>query len=53
MAITIKCPACSARMTLRDDLAGKKIRCPKCQQAPASLMHPLPSIPAKANRLPK
>ena len=33
MAITIKCPACSARMTLRDDLAGKKIRCPKCQQA--------------------
>ncbi|MEN9555946.1 MAG: zinc-ribbon domain, partial [Planctomycetota bacterium] len=33
MAITVNCPACSARMTLRDDLAGKKIRCPKCQQA--------------------
>src|SRR5262245_6908458 len=25
------CPACQARLRLSDGVAGKKIRCPKCQ----------------------
>jgi hypothetical protein len=30
MAISLHCPACAFRMTLRNELAGKKICCPKC-----------------------
>jgi uncharacterized paraquat-inducible protein A len=31
MAITVTCPNCDYELRLRDELAGKKIRCPKCQ----------------------
>jgi predicted Zn finger-like uncharacterized protein len=31
MSIQVTCPECRARFTLADDLAGKKIRCSKCQ----------------------
>ena len=45
MAISFHCPACTSRMTLRDELAGKKIRCPKCSEAirvPASAVEAVP-----------
>ena len=32
MPIKFKCPSCSAVLQVNDSLAGKKGRCPKCQQ---------------------
>jgi C4-type Zn-finger protein len=31
MPTTVKCPGCGATLRLRDDLAGKRVKCPKCQ----------------------
>lgn len=30
-SIRLSCPSCSGLLTLRPDLAGKRIKCPKCQ----------------------
>ena len=30
MPTTLKCPGCQTPLRLRDDLAGKKIKCPRC-----------------------
>lgn len=30
MATTMNCPGCQAPLRLRDDLAGKQIKCPRC-----------------------
>jgi predicted RNA-binding Zn-ribbon protein involved in translation (DUF1610 family) len=32
MATTMNCPGCRTPLRLRDDLAGKKIKCPRCGQ---------------------
>jgi hypothetical protein len=32
VGIKVECPACNAKLTVADNLQGKKIRCPKCQQ---------------------
>lgn len=48
MAVSITCPHCQSRLSLRDELVGKRIRCPRCQQIleiqPASGSSP--SLPA-------
>jgi predicted Zn finger-like uncharacterized protein len=31
MAIAISCPSCQSRFSLKDDFAGKQVRCPRCQ----------------------
>jgi hypothetical protein len=33
MAIAVSCPACEHEVRVKDELAGRKIRCPKCQGA--------------------
>lgn len=30
MTTTMKCPGCETPLRLRDDMAGKKIKCPRC-----------------------
>jgi predicted Zn finger-like uncharacterized protein len=32
MATTLSCPGCQTPLRLREDLAGKKIKCPRCGQ---------------------
>lgn len=32
MAISVVCPACNKKLKARDDLAGKRVKCPACQQ---------------------
>lgn len=32
MAIVSNCPQCKAKVSVKDDLAGKKISCPKCKK---------------------
>src|SRR5947208_3613026 len=32
MSIQASCPECRSRFTLADDLAGKKVRCNRCQE---------------------
>lgn len=36
MSISFSCPNCARALRVRDDLAGKRVRCPQCQQ-PASV----------------
>jgi hypothetical protein len=33
MAISLRCTGCRSSLKLRDDLAGKKVKCPRCQTA--------------------
>jgi predicted Zn finger-like uncharacterized protein len=33
MAATIKCPGCQATLRVRDDMAGKSVKCPRCGNA--------------------
>src|SRR5262245_40672301 len=35
MAILTMCPGCARKLKIRDDLAGRTIRCPKCAAAVA------------------
>jgi predicted Zn finger-like uncharacterized protein len=30
MPVTLTCPECSSTLRVRDDLAGKKVKCPRC-----------------------
>jgi predicted Zn finger-like uncharacterized protein len=30
MPVTLKCPKCKSSLRVRDDLAGKKVKCPRC-----------------------
>src|SRR6266446_4747046 len=60
MAVEALCPICGATFSLRDDMAGKKVRCTKCEQVftvggeakakPAAekvSVQPRPAAPAK------
>lgn len=38
MSITLSCPECSGKLKVADNLAGKKIKCPKC-----SAVFPVPA----------
>jgi hypothetical protein len=42
MAISTSCPGCQQRLKLADHMAGKRVRCPKCQQV---ISVPLPEEP--------
>src|SRR5262245_54945349 len=33
MPLLVECPSCSSRMNAPDKLAGKTVKCPKCQSA--------------------
>lgn len=43
MAISLACPACSGKLKVADNLAGKKIKCPKC-----SAIFPVPAQEVEA-----
>jgi hypothetical protein len=43
MSITVKCPGCSGVIPLGDELAGKRVRCQKCQT-----VFDVPAIPPPA-----
>jgi hypothetical protein len=45
MAISTSCPCCQQRLKLADNLAGKRVRCPKCQQ--------IVCVPSAAESLPR
>jgi predicted Zn finger-like uncharacterized protein len=32
MAITLSCPSCKNRLKVKDELAGRKVKCPKCKE---------------------
>jgi hypothetical protein len=54
MPITLSCPACEKPIKVRDELAGKKARCPSCKHVfpvPA-LTNPNEASPAAASILP-
>jgi len=49
MPVRIVCPSCSAALSVRDDLAGRTFRCPKCGGViPASQSLEEPDEPARA-----
>src|SRR5260370_40420057 len=41
MSITMKCSGCRAKLRLRDDLAGRKVKCPRCAKV---LLVPEPEV---------
>ena len=49
------CPACSATLNLRDELTGRKVRCPRCQQPfvvpAASVADSLSNSPQPVSRI--
>lgn len=45
MPFQVKCPSCSARLTLDEAFAGKKMRCGKCQQVFMAPQVPTPPTP--------
>jgi predicted Zn finger-like uncharacterized protein len=54
MPIRLTCPSCSATLSVKDEFAGRAVKCPKCggvipasQPAPASPPAPAPSAPAQ------
>ncbi|MEZ6043048.1 MAG: hypothetical protein R3C20_21320 [Planctomycetaceae bacterium] len=63
MPFKVLCESCQTRLSVRDELAGKQVRCPKCQQAiripsaaaPASKPKPASTAPSApiAGRPPK
>ncbi len=45
MPLKIQCSACNSRLTVKDDLAGKQVKCPKCKtliriSAPSAAISP-------------
>src|SRR5438034_894902 len=33
MSINVSCPSCGGRLSAPDNLAGKRVKCPKCSQS--------------------
>ncbi len=53
MPIKVACKSCEVQLNIKDDLAGKSIKCPKCQaitKVPASMQET--SVPAAKKTLP-
>lgn len=48
MAIILRCPECQKQVQVRDDLAGKKVRCPHCK----SVITPPPPTPKEPEEEP-
>jgi len=54
MPITFSCPSCQSRMTVPDNMAGKRGKCSKCK-GPVVVPGPLPglqAVPAQAQAAP-
>jgi len=49
MPIRVKCKQCSAEFTTRDEFAGKRGKCPKCQAPLVVPVVPRPANPPEAN----
>lgn len=45
MSIAVACPHCEAKLNVRDELAGRRGKCPKCDR-PLDIPSPTPSEPA-------
>ena len=57
MALVNNCPKCATRLSVDDSLAGRKVRCPKCQEvftmtAPVAAVLPV-AIPQAAAKPPQ
>ena len=54
MPIRIKCPSCSATLSVRDDVAGRAVKCPKCAGVipPSAQPAPTASEPDAIETLP-
>jgi len=48
MPIAVSCPSCGVHMHAPDDTAGKKVRCPKCQQVVGVPTAPVAELIAEA-----
>jgi phage FluMu protein Com len=49
MPISLSCPQCNGKLRVADDLAGKKIKCPKCSAVfPTSPAEPSTAVTTKA-----
>ena len=49
MAILLTCPSCDGKLKVKDDLVGRKVKCPKCRlliEVPASLGEKFSAKPA-------
>src|SRR5262245_15330551 len=49
MAIQFQCPSCRSTLRVPDDLAGRKVRCPKCRGVADVVSSPV-SVPAAASQ---
>lgn len=48
MALSITCPACRATVRVRDDLAGRETKCPRCSApVPVAAAGPIPVEPVE------
>jgi predicted Zn finger-like uncharacterized protein len=57
MPLRITCDSCGKKLAVRDDLAGKKVKCPQCgtsfvAAAPSSEIKAAPTRPAPAKPAP-
>ncbi|HVK07830.1 MAG TPA: MJ0042-type zinc finger domain-containing protein, partial [Gemmataceae bacterium] len=52
MPITAVCPECQTDLRLRDELAGKMVRCPTCQEA-FIVQGVAPKVPAEVPARPR
>ena len=49
MVDSIKCPGCAAKLRVRPEFAGKRIKCPRCKTAisiPAGIAKEVKAVPA-------
>lgn len=53
MPISVKCPGCQAALRVPDGLAGKKVKCPKCQGIIAVTAAPPPPPPEPVAEAPR
>jgi predicted Zn finger-like uncharacterized protein len=56
MPIALRCPGCNAALKVKDELAGRKVKCPKCAQpvpVPAEAPVPVPAGEEAAAPLPR
>ena len=56
MAIKVKCGSCDAGFKAKDELAGRRVKCPKCKEPltipsapPKRVAKPVPAAPAAAH----
>ena len=50
MPIVAQCPSCSTKLKVRDELAGKRVKCPKCSQPVTVPGGNKPAAPQRAKK---